>query len=67
MNVTELEKMLHDVIVRGELSAEIEQVSDGGYLLLSKRAQDSDEKKVKALVAWAEALEPINMGLPYKL
>ena len=60
--------MLQDIIVKGELTAEIEQVENGGYLLLSKGAQDSaEDKKVKALVAWAEALEPINVGLPYKL
>ncbi len=68
MSLNELEDMLRDVIVRGDLSAEIEQVGHGGYLLLSKGAQDSaEDKKVKALVAWAEALEPINVGLPYKL
>ena len=68
MGLNELETMLHDIIVKGELTAEIEQVENGGYLLLSKGAQDSaEDKKVKALVAWAEALEPINVGLPYKL
>ena len=66
MGVNELETMLHDVIVNGELKAEIEQ--RGGYLLLSKGAQDSaEDRKVKALVAWAEALEPVNVGLPYKM
>ena len=66
MSVVELEGMLQDVIGKGELNGEIDQVN--GCLVLSSGGQETAaDKKVKAMIAWAEALQPLMQELPDRL
>lgn len=66
MGVTELEGMLQDVISKEELNGEIDQVN--GCLVLAGGGQETAaDKKVKAMIAWAEALQPLMNELPDRI
>jgi hypothetical protein len=64
VDTDDLEAMLQDLISRGELlGAEIDQVH--GCLELSAGGQETpQDRKVRAMIAWAEALQPLMHELP---
>ena len=66
MGIAELEGMLQDIISKEELNGEIDQVNH--CLVLAGGGQETAaDRKVKAMIAWAEALQPLMSDLPERI
>lgn len=66
MGIAELEGMLQDIISKEELNGEIDQVNQ--CLVLAGGGQETAaDRKVKAMIAWAEALQPLMSDLPERI